>query len=291
MLVAERVGAHVARRRPRRVAAPRQVEQGADRRRALAPPAERREVVLGPSRAADAAFMPVEVERPRPGQRRGRASAGPRRPREVGDPVGVAPPQRREAGVEAGGGLGHPAYPHVGGQDPVEPAQQRRRRRLRRAPDASPRPGPAGRGRGGPPGRGRARRRRCARRTPASPRPPGPAARWPAPRSGSPGRCAGPAGSPSRGSRHRRRPGRSGSARRATLSARHPPPRRPGVLVTPEPRRPGSCRRTGASTRAGSASTRARGRPSAQLGAVRRVGAGPRHRDRGGPRRRAPGPR
>ena len=42
----------------------------------------------------------------------------------VGHPVGVAAPQRREAGVEPAGGLDHAAYAHVGGQDAVEPAQQ-----------------------------------------------------------------------------------------------------------------------------------------------------------------------
>ena len=54
--------------------------------------------------------------------------------RVVRDPVGVAAPERGEAGVEAGRGGGHPAYPDVGVEEPVQPAPQRLVRRLRRAP-------------------------------------------------------------------------------------------------------------------------------------------------------------
>ena len=49
-----------------------------------------------------------------------------------------------------------------------------------------------------------------------------PAARWRALPRACPGRCAGPAGSPSRGSRSRRRTGRSAAARSLILGAAHP---------------------------------------------------------------------
>ena len=62
-----------------------------------------------------------EVERPWPGQHvervNGSTSLGP-----VGDPVGVAPPQRPEPGVEACRRLARPADAHVRRQHAVEPA-------------------------------------------------------------------------------------------------------------------------------------------------------------------------
>ena len=169
-VVAEGVGAHRrhGQRRPSsRV--PGQVEQ-------------RRGPSSAPSRClqnAAKSCSPEQRARPRRSSRRGRAAAArpARAPRVsgstghgvVGDPVGVAPPQRGEPGVEPGRGLGHPAYPHVGGQHAVEPAQQRLRRRVPRTGRPRP-PGRLGRRRGAPPGRGRAPRCRCGRRR--SPPPP-----------------------------------------------------------------------------------------------------------------------
>ena len=74
-VVAERVGPD--RRRPQAVASrlQREVEQRADRRRALAPLAERGEVVLAEQRVGGLVHR-VEVERPRPGQHVRRGPAG-----------------------------------------------------------------------------------------------------------------------------------------------------------------------------------------------------------------------
>ena len=120
--MAEGVGPHrrhgEAVLRPR----PRQVEQGPDGRRPLALLAERREVPEAEQRLAGRVHR-VEVERPGPGQH---VAAGQRVDQlgTVGHAVGVAPPGRREARVEALGRLPHRAHPDVGRQDAVEPPQQ-----------------------------------------------------------------------------------------------------------------------------------------------------------------------
>ena len=68
-----------------------------------------------PSSASAAAFISRLVERPRPGQHVAAAQRvhelGP-----VGHPVGVAPPRRREPGVEAVRRLDRPVHPQVGAQ-------------------------------------------------------------------------------------------------------------------------------------------------------------------------------
>ena len=55
--------------------------------------------------------------------------SGSGRGRVVADPVGVAAPERREPGVEAGRGRAEPAHPDVGRQQPGQPAQRGRRGR------------------------------------------------------------------------------------------------------------------------------------------------------------------
>jgi hypothetical protein len=121
--VAERVGADRADRDAGVVPPPGQLLQGADRRGALALPAERREVVA-PDQHGRGGVHRRQVQGSGPGEDLG---AGERvdHGRRVRDPVGVAPPQRPEPGVEAGCGLDHPAYPHVARQQPVQAAQQR----------------------------------------------------------------------------------------------------------------------------------------------------------------------
>ena len=80
----------------------------------------------------------------------------------VAQPVAVAPPRGREAGVEPLRGRGHAVHHEVGGQHPAQPVQ----RRLLRVRGRSDRPAartPAGPRRRARPLPSRARRRRCAR--------------------------------------------------------------------------------------------------------------------------------
>ena len=136
----------------------------------------------------------------------------------VGDAVGVAPPQRGEARVEAFRGLDDAAYADVGGQQPVEPSAQRRDgplvRPARRGLDDVRR-----RRRRGRPAHGRARRCRSARRRSRKPR--GAATRSRAQSRGRPAPCAAPPVGPSRGSRRRRRRDRSAAAWAVNLRWRH----------------------------------------------------------------------
>jgi hypothetical protein len=130
-VVAERVGAHRPDDEPGLVTPPRQLEQGAHGGRALALLAEGGEVLQADERGRRLVHR-RHVERARPRQdvaahERVGQLAG------VDDAVGVPPPDRREAGVEAPGGRAHPAYAQVGGQDAVDPAGERLQRRVRRA--------------------------------------------------------------------------------------------------------------------------------------------------------------
>ncbi len=121
-VVAEGVGAHG--RGDDAVLAPHQAQllQGADRGRALPLLAVRREVVL-PQQPARRLVHGVDVQRPVvpehvvPQQRVDAAGV-------VGDPVGVAAPDRREAGVEAARRLGDRPDPHVPRQPPGQPLEQ-----------------------------------------------------------------------------------------------------------------------------------------------------------------------
>ena len=130
----------VATARPVRVARPRQVEQRADGGGALAPLAERREVVL------------AEQRRPRPrssasrSSGRGQASTCPPHQRvdqlrAVGDPVGVAPPQGREPRVEAVRATRRAGRTRTSsGSTPLSRRTQRRGGRRRRPADRGERP-------------------------------------------------------------------------------------------------------------------------------------------------------
>ena len=110
-----------AHRHPVGVALPVEAAQRADRRRALPAAAEGREVVLPEEqrrglvhgRQVERAGVPERVV---PAQRVGVG-------RVVADPVGVAPPQRREAGVEPLGGGPDRAHPDVRRQRPRQPPQ------------------------------------------------------------------------------------------------------------------------------------------------------------------------
>ena len=123
-VVAERVGDDDAHRHPVVVALPVEAAQRADRGRALPAAAEGREVVLPEQRRrglvhrrqVERASVP---ERVAPAQRIGRG-------RVIADPVGVAPPQRREASVEPRGGGPDRAHPDVRRERPRQPAQRGR---------------------------------------------------------------------------------------------------------------------------------------------------------------------
>ena len=175
-----------------------EVEQRTDGRRALAPPAERGEVVQ-PEQVGHHRGQPVEVERAGDVLHEAAQQRVADRP-VVGEAVDVAPPDRREAGVEARRGLPHRGDDEVRREHPAQPPRELlgRARRRRRA------------GRGARPGRGRARRRRSVRRRPGS-RARRAAARWsssaPARRPRSAGRAAWP--TPRTRSRRTRRPAAS----------------------------------------------------------------------------------
>jgi len=119
--VAERVGDDHAHRHPVGVALPVEAAQRADRRRALPAAAEGREVVLPEEqrrglvhgRQVELAGVPERVVT---AQRVGVS-------RVIADSVGVAPPQRREAGVEPFGGGPDRAHPDVRREGPRQPPQ------------------------------------------------------------------------------------------------------------------------------------------------------------------------
>ena len=120
-VVAERVGDDRAHRHPVGVALPVEAAQRANRRRALPTAAEGGEVMLAQEqrgglvhgRQVERAGVPERVV---PAQRIGVG-------RVIADPVGVAPPQRREAGVEALGGGPDRAHPDVRRERPRQPPQ------------------------------------------------------------------------------------------------------------------------------------------------------------------------
>jgi hypothetical protein len=118
-VVAERVGHHDAHRDPVGVALPVEAAQRADRRRPLTAAAEGREVMLAEQqrpclvhrRQVERAGVPERVV---PAQRVGVG-------RVVADPVGVAAPERGEAGVEPLRGGRDPMHPDVRRQRPCQP--------------------------------------------------------------------------------------------------------------------------------------------------------------------------
>jgi hypothetical protein len=123
-VVTERVGDDDAHRHTVGVALPIEAAQRADGGRALPAAAEGREIVLPEQqrrglvhgRQVERAGVP---ERVAPAQRVGLG-------RVIADPVGVAPPQRREAGVESLGGGPDRAHPDVRRERPRQPAQRGR---------------------------------------------------------------------------------------------------------------------------------------------------------------------
>jgi hypothetical protein len=123
-VVAERVGHDHADRHPGRVALPVKAAQRADGRGALPAAAEGGEVMLAKQQRRRLVHG-RQVERPRvpervvPAQRVGRGGL-------IADPVGVPPPQRREAGVEALGGGPDRVHPDVRRQRPRQPPQRGR---------------------------------------------------------------------------------------------------------------------------------------------------------------------
>ena len=123
-VVAERVGPDGPDEESAGFALPRERQEGADRRRALAALAERREVVP-PEQQRRGLVDRVEIEGAAPRQH---VPAGERVDglRPVGDPVGVAAPHRREAGVEPVGGGDHAAYPDICGEHSVDATTQLR---------------------------------------------------------------------------------------------------------------------------------------------------------------------
>jgi hypothetical protein len=168
-VVAERVGDDHAHRDPVGVALPVEAAQRANGRRALPTAAEGREVMLAEQqrrglvhgRQVERAGVPERVV---PAQRVGVG-------RVIADPVGVAPPQRREAGVEPLGGGRDRAHPDVRRERPRQPPQRGRavlfpdRRRqvgVGHLP-ASVHPGV------GPPGDGQPHRLRQAQHVPEDP--------------------------------------------------------------------------------------------------------------------------
>ena len=186
----------VATGQPGRGPRPLQAQQLAHGARALAPPAERGEVVLAeadPGRLVHRRHVdrPRVPERVVPAQRIGRG-------RVVADPVGVAPPERGEPGVEPVRGGADRPHPDVGRQQPG----QRAGRRSGRPP---PRPPPARRR--GRPGRARAPRRRSGRPRSAAAALPAAPAPGPAPRASTSCTVRRPGWRPSRGSLSRRRTG------------------------------------------------------------------------------------
>ena len=159
------------------------LEQGADRRRALAPPAERRRSRAARPAAPRGRVHRLDVQRARPGHHVGppqrRHAAGV-----VAQPVGVAAAQRGEPGVEARRCGRRAVHPDVGGQDAAQPPDERRSGRR------SERPGNPSHA-----GSGTSTWHTCpVACTPASVRPAttsgrsssAPAAPWPAPPSGRP---------------------------------------------------------------------------------------------------------
>ena len=128
-----------------------QLLEGADRRRAL----RRLQYAAkscSPSSGAEAAFIGVHVQRPVVPQHMAAQQRIDAR-RVVAHPVGVPPPDRREARVEAGGRLRDRATP-------VRRAAAARPAAAAACPGARPRAPRAGRR--ARPARGRARPRRCA---------------------------------------------------------------------------------------------------------------------------------
>jgi hypothetical protein len=123
-VVAERVGHDDADRHPGRVALPVKAAQRADGRGALPAAAEGGEVMLAEQQRRGLVHG-RQVERPRvpervlPAQRVGGG-------RTIADPVGVPPPQGREAGVEALGGGPDRVHPDVRRQRPRQPAERGR---------------------------------------------------------------------------------------------------------------------------------------------------------------------
>lgn len=123
-VVAERVGHDDADRHPFLVALPVQPAQRADGRGALPAAAEGGEVMLAEQQRGRLVHG-RQVERPRvpervvPAQRVGGA-------RTIADPVGVPPPQGREAGIEAIGGGPDRVHPDVRRQRPRQPPQRGR---------------------------------------------------------------------------------------------------------------------------------------------------------------------
>ena len=120
-VVTERVGHDDAHRNPVGVALPVEATQRADRRRPLPAAAEGREVTLAEQqrcglvhgRQVERAGVPERVV---PAQRIGMG-------RVVADPVGVAAPERGEAGVEPLRGGRDPMHPDVRRQRPCQPPQ------------------------------------------------------------------------------------------------------------------------------------------------------------------------
>ena len=184
------------------------------RRRRLGPAASRGGAAPAPWSRPPGAGR-TQRSRARPGSararprssRRGRAGAGCHRVSclrsgsaaggVVADPVGVAPPQRGEPGVEPGrraGPIG--ADPDIGRQRPAS--------RRRAASAGAARPAGHREVRRERPGRARAPRHRSARRRSAGAARAA-AARAPGPPRAPPARCAGPAARPSRRSCRRRR--------------------------------------------------------------------------------------
>jgi hypothetical protein len=120
-VVAERVGHDDADCYPVLVALPVKAAQRADGGGALPAAAEGREVMLAEQQRGRLVHR-RQVERPRvpervvPAQRVGGGGL-------IADPVGVPPPQGREAGVEALGGGPDRVHPDVGRQRPRKPPQ------------------------------------------------------------------------------------------------------------------------------------------------------------------------
>jgi hypothetical protein len=120
--VAERVGHHDAYRHPVGVALPVKAAERANRRRPLPAAAEGGEVMLAEQqrrgrvhgRQVERARVPERVV---PAQR---ISVG----RVIADPIGVPPPERREAGVKPLGRQPDRPHPDVRRQRPGQPAQR-----------------------------------------------------------------------------------------------------------------------------------------------------------------------
>ena len=227
-----------------------------------------------PSNPADAAVDGVEVQRMRPGQR----VAGAQRvgaPGRRGDPVAVVAAQCREPGVELRRHGRDGGDPHVGGQQPGQPAHEPRRVEVR------------GQVRGARPARWRAPRRRSARPPSARRAPQDHGQRiGEHPGDGAPAGLGGPAGEvgavvgdvePEPGGRaglRRRRVGVQGGngdgpavreddgPRRGTCGIRTSRPATAGSARTRRPRRPPASRTRPRPRSARSAATRGRGRSS-----------------------------